>query len=60
MVWYVSKQPMKRIMNRGARTKGYYLPDHLIEWLEKKSREQSRSTSNFLALILEKEKADAP
>jgi hypothetical protein len=46
------------VMQRNGRTKGYYLPTELITWLERKAAEQSRSASNYLALLLEREKAN--
>lgn len=46
-------------MPQNGKTKGYYIPDDLRVWLEEQAAKEKRSVSNFLALLIEKAKANA-
>lgn len=41
----------------GKRTTGYYLDESNIKWLEEKSREDGRSSSNYLDRLLSEMKS---
>lgn len=43
-------------MEKAGKVRGFYLPLDLMDWLERSARQEKRSTSNFLALLVREAK----